>query len=357
MSNNLLRILTALVGIPAVLGLTYLGGWAFLALVAVMALLAQYETYHLLRAAGLSPHIPLGLALGALVLLYQMVPAALPAAIALFVLAVALSPFARDEAAQAAARTAARDVGREAAPAAGGGGGAVEAGRSAEKVAGGGGGAVEAGKSAAKATDSGGAAAVHDGGPGSMAATLFGVVYPTALLAFLVAIRGGGSVAGGGASSAEALNGAPALVQPALTDGDAFALTVSILVLVWTTDSMAYFVGRAIGRRPLAPRISPKKTWEGTLGGAAFAVAAGALLKLTLLQFLTWPHMVALALICGVLGQLGDLAESKMKRAVGVKDSGALLPGHGGMLDRFDSMIVVAPAAYLYLRYVAGVLG
>ena len=331
MSNNLLRILTALVGIPAVVGLTYLGGWAFLALVSVMALLAQYEMYHLLRAGGLSPQVPLGLALGALIFLYQMVPAALPAAIALFVLAVAFSPFARHagEAAEAVRESSTANSESSAANSGGGGAASVTA---------------------------------HAGGPGSLAATLFGVVYPTALLAYLVAIRGGAAIVGDGTSSAGAQSGAAAVSQAAavgvaLTDGDAFALTVSVLVLVWTTDSMAYFVGRAVGRRPLAPRISPKKTWEGTIGGAAFAVAAGALLKLTILPFLTWPHAVALALICGVLGQLGDLAESKMKRAVGVKDSGTLLPGHGGMLDRFDSMIVVAPAVYLYLRYVAGVLG
>ena len=345
MSNNLLRILTALVGIPAVLGLTYLGGWAFLALVAVMALLAQYEMYHLLRAAGLSPQVPLGLVLGALILLHQMVPAALPAAVALFVLAVAFSPFARDKGDVSA------DADRDDAPAR-----AVpdavpaESNRAAAPA--------DQDPAVVPAPGGGRAAALHFGGPGSMAATLFGAVYPTALLAYLAAIRGGAAVAAD--ASAEPSNAAAALAQPsafALTDGDAFALTVSVLVLVWTTDSMAYFVGRAIGRRPLAPRISPKKTWEGTLGGAAFAVAAGAVLKVTLLPFLTWPDAVALALICGVLGQLGDLAESKMKRAVGVKDSGALLPGHGGMLDRFDSMIVVAPAVYLYLRYVAGVLG
>lgn len=277
MSNNLLRILTGLVGIPIVIGLAYLGGWPFLALVAVMALLAQHEIYHLLRAAGVVPYTGLGLALGALVLLSQMIPAALGAAFVLLVLAIVLTPF------------------------------------------------LSAGSEG-------------DSGPMAMAGTVFGVVYPTALLGFLAEIRGGSE---GGA----------------IEDGEAFALTIAVLIFVWTTDTLAYFVGRAIGKRPLAPSISPKKTWAGTVGGAVGAVAAGAVLKWTLLSFLPWAHVVMVALLCGVLGQLGDLAESKMKRSVGIKDSGTLLPGHGGMLDRFDSMIVVAPAVYLYLRYIAGILG
>lgn len=299
MSNNLLRILTGVIGIPVVVGLAYLGGWPFLALVAFVALLAQFEVYHLLRAAGLKPRVTLGLVLGALVLLHHMVPAALGAAIALLVLAIAFSPFERS-----------------------------------------------------RRTDEGGdrTKVAEGGGPESMAATLFGVVYPAALLGFLAMIRGGAAAPGGLAFESDALAGMR------ITDSDAFALTISVLILVWTTDTFAYFVGRAIGKRPLAPSISPKKTWEGTIGGAVSAVAAGIVLKLTLLSFLAWPHVIVVALLCGVLGQLGDLAESKMKRAVGVKDSGTLLPGHGGMLDRFDSMIVVAPAVYLYLHYVAGIL-
>lgn len=301
MSNNLLRILTGLIGIPIVVGLAYLGGWAFLALVAVMALMAQHEVYHLLKAAGLAPRVTLGLVLGALVLLHQMVPAALAAAIAVLVLAIAFSPFDR-------ATSTNGDTGRP-------------------------------------------ELAVAAGGPQSMAATVFGVIYPTALLGFLAEIRGGGDASVGTASEAGAF------AVTSVTDGQAFALTIAVLILVWTTDTLAYFVGRSLGKRPLAPSVSPKKTWEGTIGGALSAIVAGIILKLTLLPFLGWPHVVVVALLCGSLGQLGDLAESKMKRAVGIKDSGALLPGHGGMLDRFDSMIVVAPSVYLYLRYVAGILG
>ena len=85
------------------------------------------------------------------------------------------------------------------------------------------------------------------------------------------------------------------------------------------------------------------------------ALCVAAVLKGFLLDFLAWPHVIAFALICGVVSQIGDLAESQIKRSVGAKDSGTLLPGHGGMLDRFDAMTVAAPLAYLYLNYVAQV--
>lgn len=168
----------------------------------------------------------------------------------------------------------------------------------------------------------------------NLAATALGVFYPVVFLTYLLDLRQGG---------------------PALTNFDAFALTLSLFLLIWTTDTFAYVTGRALGRRPLAPIISPKKTWEGAIGGAVAALILAAVLKGLLLGFLAWPHVVALALICGVVSQLGDLAESQIKRSVGAKDSGTLLPGHGGMLDRFDAMTVAAPLVYLYLDYVAEV--
>ncbi|HMB91293.1 MAG TPA: phosphatidate cytidylyltransferase, partial [Rhodothermales bacterium] len=116
----------------------------------------------------------------------------------------------------------------------------------------------------------------------------------------------------------------------------------------------AYYTGKSIGKTPLAPSISPKKTWEGAIGGGIGAVLAAVVLKLTLLGFLAWPHVIVMALICGVVSQVGDLMESRIKRSVGAKDSGTLLPGHGGMLDRFDAMILAVPLVFLYLRYGAG---
>lgn len=164
---------------------------------------------------------------------------------------------------------------------------------------------------------------------GTTSATALGVIYPTLLITSLVDLRF--------ASGVE------------WSDPEAFYLTTSLLVLVWTTDTAAYFVGRAIGRRPLAPTVSPKKTWEGAVGGALGALVVAAILRMTLLDFLAWPHVVVIALVCGILSQLGDLAESKMKRAVGAKDSGRLLPGHGGLLDRIDALILAVPVVYAYL--------
>ncbi len=169
----------------------------------------------------------------------------------------------------------------------------------------------------------------------SFSSTLTAVFYPTALLTYLVDLR------------VEAV--------AALGENSAFWLTLSVFVLVWASDTVAYYVGRSVGRTPLAPEISPKKTWEGAVGGAVGAViVALGLWKLSLVS-VGWIDCVALGLICGTVGQLGDLAESRIKRAAGVKDSGTILPGHGGLLDRLDAMIIAVPVAYLYLAYVARV--
>ncbi len=121
------------------------------------------------------------------------------------------------------------------------------------------------------------------------------------------------------------------------------------LVLNWVGDSAAYYGGRALGRHKLAPRISPKKTWEG----AAFAVAAAVVFGVVYLHFFlplvpVW-KVIALAALANIAGQIGDLAESAMKRGAGVKDSGSLLPGHGGWLDRMDSTLFAMPVIYFWL--------
>lgn len=126
-----------------------------------------------------------------------------------------------------------------------------------------------------------------------------------------------------------------------------------VLLLVWSSDTGAYLVGSLIGKTPLAPVVSPKKTWEGTVGGWIFAIGVSIALfyiyKGELLEL--WQFMV-LALICGIFGTLGDLVESKFKRSYGIKDSGNLLPGHGGMLDRFDAFLLVVPFAYIFLSLI-----
>ena len=129
-------------------------------------------------------------------------------------------------------------------------------------------------------------------------------------------------------------------------------LILGIFVLVWVNDSFAYIVGSLIGRHKLYPAVSPKKTIEGGIGGLVFALgAAYAMARFEpSLSSIEW---LAMALIVVCLGDLGDLIESKMKREAGVKDSGAILPGHGGLLDRLDSLIFAAPFAFLLLNLIA----
>lgn len=123
-------------------------------------------------------------------------------------------------------------------------------------------------------------------------------------------------------------------------------LTLAILLATWSTDTAAYFVGRAIGKRKLWPTISPNKTVEGSLGGVVAALVVVALLSIFSGQ-LTLSHALLLALAVSISGQLGDLVESAVKRTLGVKDSGHILPGHGGFLDRFDSLLFVFPVLHL----------
>jgi len=120
-----------------------------------------------------------------------------------------------------------------------------------------------------------------------------------------------------------------------------------LLLTIWTTDTAAYEVGRRYGRTPLAPGISPHKTVEGALAGAAAAMLlAGTYFAVAFRE----PYFPALlvTLTLSAIGQAGDLVESKVKRLAGVKDSGNLLPGHGGVLDRFDSILLAAPFAYIF---------
>lgn len=120
----------------------------------------------------------------------------------------------------------------------------------------------------------------------------------------------------------------------------------------FANDTSAYFVGRAIGRTKLVPRISPGKTVEGSLGGILFGALGLALLNYALgLRVDVWP-LVPLAVLVPVAAQLGDLAESMIKRGAGVKDAGVLVPGHGGVLDRLDSVLFVVPVVYYYARFV-----
>ena len=123
-------------------------------------------------------------------------------------------------------------------------------------------------------------------------------------------------------------------------------LLLFALVITWAGDTGAYFAGRAFGRHALAPHLSPKKTWEGSLAGMAASIVVGVI-------FQRWLHaplayLVGMAVVGNIAGQVGDLLESAYKRSVGVKDSGAMLPGHGGVLDRIDALILAFPVVWYY---------
>jgi len=133
-------------------------------------------------------------------------------------------------------------------------------------------------------------------------------------------------------------------------------IILGLFVLIWTNDTFAYLVGKSMGKHKLFERVSPKKTIEGFLGGVVFAAFAGFLISKLYIQpkpefsstsILIW---TVIALIVSIFGTIGDLIESKFKRIAGIKDSGSIMPGHGGILDRLDSVIFVAPIIFLFYQ-------
>lgn len=128
-------------------------------------------------------------------------------------------------------------------------------------------------------------------------------------------------------------------------------LVISILASIWICDSAAFFGGTALGRHKLFPRVSPKKSWEGAIFGFVFAIIAMILAKYIILDFLFIKDAIIIGIIVGLFGQIGDLVESLLKRDAGIKDSSNLIPGHGGLFDRFDSLLFASPIIFLYLTY------
>ncbi len=130
-----------------------------------------------------------------------------------------------------------------------------------------------------------------------------------------------------------------------------FIIPCGIIFSIWINDTMAYIVGSLIGKTPFS-KISPKKTWEGTIGGAILCVAIIGLLAnyISFGKIFELQHWFIIAALCAIFGTLGDLFESKLKRMANVKDSGSIMPGHGGFLDRFDSLLFAAPAVWVYVK-------
>jgi phosphatidate cytidylyltransferase len=162
--------------------------------------------------------------------------------------------------------------------------------------------------------------------------TLSCIVYPGLLLAFQVGLRG--------------------LTAPVPGRGESLhapSVLLFLYAVVFGTDAAAYFVGRALGRIPLAPRVSPNKTVEGLIGGVVGGVVLGVVVARLLPSGLGLRHAAGLAALVALAAVFGDLSKSVLKRAAGVKDSGTLLPGHGGALDRFDGLLFAAPLLYLLL--------
>lgn len=134
-----------------------------------------------------------------------------------------------------------------------------------------------------------------------------------------------------------------------------FYLIWMIFIGAWITDTFAYFTGIGIGKRKLIPSISPKKTVEGSIGGVIGCMAVmtlyGMLVVNSRLGNIPWYHYIIIGLLCGIISQVGDLAASSIKRYVKIKDYGKIMPGHGGVLDRFDSILFVAPVIYFYMSF------
>ncbi len=174
--------------------------------------------------------------------------------------------------------------------------------------------------------------------------TLLGAVYVGWLFSYLTLLHGmqPGTIRFSGENI-------PLLIPPIAHTTPGEWLVIFVSACTWMSDTGALFTGKAFGRHKLAPNVSPGKTWEGSIGGVLVSVATGAALGWWL--HLPMVHALGLAALCAIAGQVGDLCESTLKRDLGVKDFGAVLPGHGGILDRIDSMLFSAPLAYYYVLF------
>jgi phosphatidate cytidylyltransferase len=128
-------------------------------------------------------------------------------------------------------------------------------------------------------------------------------------------------------------------------------LLIFVLLLIWANDSFAFLIGKNFGKRKLFESVSPKKTIEGFIGGLVFSILTAVVISM-FTELLSSMHWIVIAIIVSVIGTIGDLVESKFKRQASIKDSGTIMPGHGGLLDRLDSLLFVAPFVYLYIQFI-----
>jgi phosphatidate cytidylyltransferase len=287
------RALVVLAGVPAVVALLYFGGWILSVPVALLAAQGASETYDLVEAGGTRPFRWLGMIVaGSFVLAAASHPTF--TGMAPWVLGIAMALTVVTVVAAAVTRW-------------------------------------------------------PGGRPlGAVATTLFGALYGGFALAFVPLLHALPARMGWQAAGPSPWAGVMVVALP--------------LATMWLGDGAAYFVGTAWGRAKLAPRLSPAKSWAGAYGGLAASGVAGALWFLIARPYLPglpvagWWMAAGMGVVLGVVGQIGDLVESLLKREAGVKNSGNLFPGHGGVLDRTDSLVFALPTAYLLLT-LAGLFG
>ena len=168
----------------------------------------------------------------------------------------------------------------------------------------------------------------------NIAISFFGFIYISISLSLFYAMRG------------MFLNSAMSMFFPNIE----LMVPILVIVTVWVNDTMAYIVGSFIGRTPISP-ISPKKTWEGTIAGVLLSVVILSMIAGQYIPIAT-KYLYLITFVASVMGNLGDLFESKLKRLAGVKDSGSMMPGHGGFLDRFDSILFAGPFVWILLQFI-----
>lgn len=306
--NALTRVVVAVIGIPIVLGAVWYGGWAFFLLIAAAGTGALLEFYWITEKRGAMPNKTLGVIAGLLLALAFMHGVSDLFIVGLSRARMTINPTPVDSASLLNVRFLLL----------------VST-------------LLLFGISALIAEmyrQKGGAIL-------NLVSTLAGVVYISLFMATLIGVRQffvGTDAAGLVSSVTSAQTGA--------------YMVIAMLASIWICDSAAYYAGRALGKHKLFERVSPKKTWEGSIAGAIAAVATMIGVRQWLMPTLGIGDAIAIGLIVGIFGQLGDLAESHLKRDAGVKDSSYLLPGHGGVFDRFDSILFVAPLLYLYLSLI-----